>query len=223
MVSKIDISKEKKIHSQNGEDGIIQHIFGAIGTTNKVAVEIGVSITAKDEFGKRVSTAMENNTALLSKMNWQLYWFDVVDPYAIPKNCTFINKFLTKDNIVECFEEYSIPKEFDLLSIDIDSNDYYLRDALKDYSPRVVISEYNGCFDGTVEYIMPYDEDYDWPGESDRNYGVSLKSLEKQANSLGYDLVYCESQGVNAFFIRKDVNIFKALTSEEAWVKLCWA
>ena len=213
---------EKRIHSQNGEDGIIDCIFAAIGTTNKVAVEIGVSVTAKDKHGNYISTRLENNTAALAEKDWKLYWFDIIDPFVTPKNCTFTNKFLTKDNIVGCFEQNGIPKEFDLLSIDIDSNDYYLRDALRGYSPRVVISEYNGCFDGSVEHIMPYNENYIWPGESDRDYGASLKSLTKQADDLGYDLVYCEKNGVNAFFIRKDINVFKPQTSEEAWVKLWW-
>lgn len=214
---------EKRVYSQNGEDGVLEHIFDKIGTTNKIAVEIGVSVTAKDENGNYISTEIQNNSAVLSYQNWKLFWFDMIEPYGTPPNCTFVNKFLTKDNIVECFEENNIPKEFDLLSIDIDSNDYYLRDALKGYSPRVVVSEYNGCFDSTIEYIMPYDEDYIWPGESDRTSGVSLKSLAKQADELGYDLVYCESQGVNAFFVRKDINVFKPLTSEQAWVKLYWA
>lgn len=213
---------EKKVYSQNGEDGIIEHIFSTIGITNKIAVEIGVSVTAKDHNGNYISTHIENNTAALSEKDWKLFWFDIIDPYRIPKNCTFINNRLTKDNIVKCFEDNSIPKEFDLLSIDIDSNDYYLRDALKDYSPRVVISEYNGCFDGTSEYVMEYDENYIWSGFSDRTFGVSLKSLTKQADELGYDLVYCDSRGVNAFFVRKDVNVFKKITSEEAWVKLWW-
>ena len=33
---------ERKIHSQNGEDGIIEFIFSKIGTTNKFSVEFGV-------------------------------------------------------------------------------------------------------------------------------------------------------------------------------------
>lgn len=223
MTIKINVNNERKIYSQNGEDGIIQHIFDAIGTTNRVAVEIGVSVTATDELGNYISTVLENNTALLSEENWKLYWFDIIDPYKVPEGCTFINKFLTKDNIAQCFEENNIPKDMDLLSIDIDSNDYYLRDALRDYSPRVVISEYNGCFDGNTEHVMPYNEDYRWSGMDDKQYGASLKSITKQAEDFGYDLVYCESQGVNAFFVRSDINVFKKLTSEEAWVKLWWA
>lgn len=33
---------EKKVYSQNGEDGIIEYIFSNIGTTNKFCVEFGV-------------------------------------------------------------------------------------------------------------------------------------------------------------------------------------
>jgi len=221
IMHRITTLNEKKIHSQNGEDGIIDYIFAAIGATNKVAVEIGVSVTSTDQQGNYISNRLENNTAALAEKGWELYWFDIIDPFVTPSNCTFTNKFLTKDNIVGCFEQNGIPKEFDLLSIDIDSNDYYLRDALRGYSPRVVVLEYNGCFDGSAEHIMPYNEDYVWSG--DREYGASLKSLTNQAEELGYDLVYCEKNGVNAFFIRKDVNTFKSLTSEEAWVKLWWA
>lgn len=111
----------------------------------------------------------------------------------------------------------------DLLSIDIDGNDYHLREALSEYRPRVCIMEYNGCFDGAEEYVMPKNDEYGWPGETDRSFGASLKSYTLQANRYGYDLVYCESRGVNAFFVRQDVNPFPARTSEEAWVKLCWA
>lgn len=209
------IEFEKKIYSQNGEDGIIEHIFNCIGTTNKIAVEIGVSVS--------VTNTIENNTAFLASQNWKVYWFDSVDPPAIPENCTFTKSFITKNNICNYFENLNIPKEFDLLSIDIDSNDYYIRESLINYSPRVFIAEYNGCFDAITEHIMPYNENYQWPGTQDRNFGVSLKSLTQQANRMGYDLVYCDTNGVNAFFIQKDINKFKPLTSEEAWVKLCWS
>lgn len=205
---------EKKVYSQNGEDGIIEYIFNSIGTTNKIAVEIGVSSG---------SNGSENNTMFLAIQGWKTYWFDCLDNNSVPNNCTFTKQILTADNVVKTFESLDIPKDIDLLSIDIDGNDYHIREALSEYRPRVCIMEYNGCFDSKEEYIMPRNDNYFWPGINDRTFGASLKSYAIQAERMGYDLVYCDSLGINAFFVRKDVNVFKSLTSQEAWIKLWWA
>lgn len=211
------IEFEKKIYSQNGEDGILEHIFDTVGTTNKIAVEIGVAASSVAVSG------IETNTTYLAEQGWKTYWFDCLVPQWLPDNCTFTKKFLTADNVADTFLELSIPKDIDLLSIDIDGNDYYLREALSEYKPRVCIMEYNGCFNGATEYVMPRNDEYVWASTAQRDFGASLKSYTKQANRLGYDLVYCDAQGVNAFFIRNDVNVLPARTSEESWIKLCWA
>lgn len=208
---------EQKIYSQNGEDGIIKHIFDKIGTTNKVAVEIGVSAISNVN-----EKQLECNTRLLAEQDWQVYLLDGAPLSYIPPNAIFIQQMLTTNNVVQTFEQANIPKEFDLLSIDIDGNDYWIRESLSVYSPRVCLLEYNGCYPRHLHYIMPYDESYSW-NLWDTKFGASLKSFTEQADRLGYDLVYCESRGVNAFFVRKDVNVFTKKSSEEAWVKLWWA
>lgn len=200
---------EKRICSQNGEDGIIEHIFDKIGVTNKIAVEFGVSAGGG---------GVQTNTRNLATQDWTTFWYDIEDATNLPPNCNFKKKFLTVNNIVDTFLESGIPNEFDLLSIDVDGNDYHLREAIKNYNPRVYIMEYNGYYNGSSEYIMPYNENYKWKGQT--NFGASLKSYTIQANSLGYDLVYCESRGINAFFVRKDLNIFDSKVSEEAFVKI---
>jgi hypothetical protein len=204
---------EKKIYSQNGEDGIIEHIFKKIGTTNKIAVEFGVTAGGNGS---------QTNTRYLLEQGWTAYWFDIEKIDNILPNCIFKVKFLTTKNIIETFKESNIPNEFDLLSIDIDGNDYHIREALSEYSPRVCIMEYNGYYPPTVEYVMNYNESYRWKGKKDISFGASLLSYTKQANRLGYDLVYCDKNGVNVFFIRRDINVFPVLTAEEVYVKLYW-
>lgn len=209
------IQFENKIYSQQGEDGIIDYIFKNIKTTNKISVEIGVSNVSSN-------VIFENNTMNLLTKGWKSYWFDCTNIKIVPENCIFTKIMLTEDNVVQVFESLNIPKQFDLLSIDIDGNDYHIRQALREYKPRVCIMEYNGCFNGNDEYIMKRNDNYMWkPGQ--RDFGASLKSITNQANELGYDLIYCESKGVNAFYIKKDINKFNVLTSEEAYVKLCWS
>lgn len=204
---------EKKIHSQNGEDGIIEYIFNNIGITNKIAVEFGVSAGGG---------GLETNTRYLSELGWKTFWIDSELATDLPQNCVFKKQFLTPSNIVKTFKELKIPKEFDLLSIDVDGNDYHLREALEKYSPRVYVIEYNGSIPCDVPYIMTRNDSYVWQLWK-TNFGASLLSYTEQADRLGYDLVYCESRGVNAFFVRKDINVFPKLSAEQAWVKLWWA
>jgi len=202
--------QEKKTYSQNGEDGVIDYIFKRIGTVNQVAVEFGAG------------DGKENNTRYLAEQGWRTVWFDTSDTVSVPLNCSFVRTLLTSNNIVELFQQQSVPQDLDLLSIDVDGNDYHLRQALSDYRPRICVQEYNGCFPPDEEYIMPENDQYRWR-LWDRNFGASLLSLTRQANDLGYDLVYCEKRGVNAFYVRQDINVFPALTAEQAWRPLWWA
>lgn len=200
-------SYEKRFSSQNGEDGVIARILGEIGMTNRVAVEFGVG-------------AAEANTLHLLRQGWSAFWFDS-DPVApIHPRCSFRQVTLTPENI----REQDIPREFDVLSIDVDGNDYHLRQALADYHPRVCVMEYNGWVPPEVRYVMPYDPNYRWQytrrGPVDTRYGASLLSITEQADALGYDLVYCESRGINAFFVRRDVNRVPVVACQDAWIPI---
>lgn len=204
---------EKKIYSQNGEDGVIEHIFEKIGFTNKVAVEFGVSAGGGGG---------QANTRLLAEQGWKVFWFDCDPASVVPDNVVFTQARLTSKNICSIFESAGVPKDFDLLSIDVDGNDYHLREALSSYNPRVCVLEYNGCVDGATEYIMKEDDNYVWKNK-ERTFGASLKSLTQQAERLNYDLVYCDNRGVNSFFIKSNINPFQKKSSEEAYVPLYWA
>jgi hypothetical protein len=200
---------EKSIYSLSGTDGVLEFIFNEIGVTNKIAIEIGVS------------QGEHTNTQLLTYSGFQLLWIDCLQKFNLPINTTMHVECVTKTNIENIFKQYNIPQEFDLLSIDIDGNDYHIREALSNYKPRVIVMEYNGCFNSTSEYIMGYDENYKHRFPSIK-FGASLQSLVNQANRLGYDYVYSESRGADAFFVRKDINPFQSLTSKEGWVELFW-
>ena len=53
-----------KIYSQNDEDGIIREIFGRIGTTNKIFLELGIG------------DGLENNTLALLFEDWKWLWIE---------------------------------------------------------------------------------------------------------------------------------------------------
>lgn len=224
-------SNEKKIYSQNGEDGIIEYIFSKVGTTNKFSVEFGVG------------NGFECNTIyLLEKKGWkglmmdygadqELNWNDVIRKawtyrnLGITKNIkkytSFSKKVLnrkkrslnfkldiksekvTAENIQNLFEKYHVPKFFDLLSIDIDYNDYWVWNAIEDYVPRVVVIEFNSSIPPNESRVVPYDPEARWDGTN--YFGASLLALKKLGEKKGYTLVGCDNNGVNAFFCKNVV------------------
>ncbi len=173
---------DAKAFSQNGEDGILLAIFKKIGTTNRFGVENG----------------KERNTRYLcEKRGWTCLLMDPAD-----KNPASIKReFVTAENINALFAKYGVPHEFDLLSIDIDGNDYWVWKALE-FSPRVVVVEYNAKFPPHERRTIAYDPAFRWDGSD--YFGASLGAFVALARTKGYTLVGCDRQGVNAFFVRND-------------------
>jgi hypothetical protein len=190
---------EKKIFSQNGEDGIIEEIFNRIGTTNKYFVEFGV------ESGKEC-----NSRYLLEKKGWSGLWMDGSDENGRMArslfkdfNLKFLTTFITAENIESLLEAEKVPYEMDLLSIDIDGNDYWVWKKITKYRPRLLVIEYNASYPPPEKWIMQYKSDHLFDGT--RHFGASLASLAELGKEKGYSLIACDKFGVNAFFLRNDL------------------
>ena len=193
---------EFQVFSQNGEDGIIEEIFNRIGTSNKIFVEFGVG------------NGLENNTLYLLLNNWSGLWIECnkknisnikkkFKSKLVNKELILKETIVTAENIEQIFSDSKIPSEFDLLSIDIDGNDYWVWEAIKIYKPRVIVIEYNAIFPANKEWIIDYKSTRLSDGSS--FFGASLKAYENLGNKKGYKLVGCNIIGNNAFFVREDL------------------
>jgi len=110
------------------------------------------------------------------------------------------------ENIESLFARYGVPEEFDLLSIDIDGNDYWVWKAISRYSPRVVIVEYNIFFLAETAKTIAYDPDHVWNRKDHRLYhGASLAAFDKLAREKGYALLHTDVYCPNAIFVRRDL------------------
>jgi hypothetical protein len=208
---------EKKIYSQFGEDGITDEIIKRIGTTNQFFVEFGID------------RAIESNCKhLLLDCGWQGVMIEGVAEWAEYAAAQFrgypvdvVNSWITVDNILSTFQEHHVPQEPDLLSVDIDSNDYWiLNQILTIYRPRMIIHEYNGYYLPPQLWVMAYQPGYRWDGTS--YFGASLQSFCNLLDAQGYALLGCESTGkINAFQIRKELleaSGFIAITAAEGFL-----
>jgi hypothetical protein len=112
----------------------------------------------------------------------------------------------TAENVESIFIKYVIPDKPDVLSIDVDGNDYHIWKAITGYDPRVVIIEYNSTLGPYTEWVMPYNANHTWDGTN--YHGASFMSVLKLAHEKGYSLVACDNNGVNMFFV-KNTELFK--------------
>ena len=103
----------------------------------------------------------------------------------------------------------------DLLSIDIDGNDYWIWDAIAAVEPRVVIIETHIEF-GINPIVVPYDKDYSYPGKHPDYHGSSPVAMEKLARNKGYRLVGANRYGFNTIYVRNGIGeeILPAVTVE---------
>lgn len=205
---------EARTSSQNGEDGILAEIARRLGIRTGFFVEFGVQ------------DGSVCNTALLAADGWAGVYIEadaacserLRQRYASSTRVKTIQEFVTAENIADIFARAGVPLEFDVLSIDIDGNDYWVWRALSAYKPRIVVIEYNAEHAPPERWVMKYDPAHRW--DKTTYYGASLASFAALAETMGYALVGTEKTGVNAFFIRQDLvraGGFRALTAAEAY------
>src|SRR5215207_5667826 len=136
--------------SQNGEDGIIKEVLRRLKIKKGVAVEFG----GADGF-------YCSNTAALREKGWTVHMYDIkaVHPYVEEKIIGPVNV----NTIPEC----------DVLSIDVDGNDYNIWRAYEG-KPKIVIIEVNSDFK---------------PGERVLNKGTSYTPMVELRLSKDYFLL----------------------------------
>ncbi len=184
-----------KKHSQNEEDGIIAAIFGAIGISSRFAVEFGIGPNYLD---KDYVNGLEGNTVLLRHQGWNVLMMDGGDH---PAEYEVKSHFITASNVNNLFKLHNVPEDVDLVSIDVDGQDYWIWKYL-DYRPRVVMIEYNPNFHNIKQRLtVAYNEKHVWDGT--KYYGGSYGAMIALGEEKGYVPVY--ANGTNLFFVRREL------------------
>lgn len=180
------------VHSQGGEDGVLLRLFEKIGTRHRAFVE----------FGAWDGLHLSNTANLRLHHGWSgllMEGSDRADGQLVRR------EIVNAENIESLFDRYDVPLDFDLLSIDIDGNDYWVWKALERYRPRVVLVEYNVFFLPETAKTIAYDAAHGWDKENYGLYhGASLAAFDKLARSKGYALVYTEPYCPNAIFVAEE-------------------
>ncbi|WYD80838.1 MAG: hypothetical protein V8K32_00280 [Candidatus Electrothrix gigas] len=184
----------KNVTSQAGEDGIIEYLCARLGIQSGWCVEFG----AWD--GKHLSNTwnliqngwsgvlIEGNKEKAESLN-ALY---VKNP-SVYTICAYVGFDESDQNGLDALLSATpTPKKFELLSIDIDGNDWYVWNAMKNYQPAVVIIEANSSIPASVSKVHPVNS----------GGGASARALVELARCKGYELV---AHTGNCIFVRSDL------------------
>jgi len=196
---------------------VLLYIFSLIGTSNKIAVDIGAG-----------DGIVGNTTNLILNHGWQGFLFDgnrenvetgkhffsqERDTKLWPPR--FTHAWVTAENVNTIIQKAGVSGQVDLLSLDIDGMDYWIWKALDCIEPIVVICEAHNVIGPDKSLTVPYDPNFKI--QIPDYCGASLAAMAKLGAQKGYRLVGTNRVGLNAFFIRNDIGeyIFPSVPVED--------
>ena len=216
-------SEEYQVYSQNGEDGVLLNLIKCAKIKQKKCLEIGAGGQSSNILNLNLNFGFDGvyidgdkNELEIQKSNLSNF----IHSFKNTGSSTYMEKMINPDNIEELDAEL-VFRDFAVCSLDIDGIDFYIFDKILDFNFPIVVAEYNSLFSVKNKYSVPFSEKfsrYDYH-PSQLIFGCSLDALNFVAEKKGYSLVYCESNGVNSFFVNNNYlpNSFVKLSPKEAF------
>src|SRR5258706_10929639 len=147
-------SFEKNNTSQYGEDGVIARALEIIGEHDRWCVE----------FGAGDGLYLSNTHTLINRSGYSAVLIEPADSfkelqrlYHDRPNIFTLNRYVNfegPDALDSILASTPIPSDFDVLSIDIDGNDYHVWDALLNYRPKMVVIEFIPTIPIEVDFVQ---------------------------------------------------------------------
>ena len=197
---------EVKIFSQFGEDGIIDFLLYKLNLTNHIAfLEIGTG--DYEEANTRFLCETRSCRGLLIDKIKDLKFVQKRD-FFWKNDIYFCQKTITPSNISSVINSYGFKNDCNLLSIDIDGNDFWVLKNIELSHVDIVVAEYNPLFGSNLSLTVPQDDNFDRNRFKKIFYGASLTAIIELMQSKGFMFVGANSACNNAFFINKNKKEF---------------
>jgi len=186
----------RNVHSQFGEDGIIEQLLARLGLARRWCVEFGAAdgrffsnsryfILEKDYSAVLIEGGPDRHAALVRTY---------ADNPRVISRCAYVG-FEAHDGLDSILKGTPVPTDFDFLSIDIDGNDYWVWESFQNYRPSVVIVEFPPTIPTPVEFVQARDMQV--------MQGASLLSLTNLGRTKGYELAAVTTS--NAIFVTREL------------------
>ena len=196
---------EFRVFSQWGEDGIVEWLAAHVPVASTRFVEFGVE-----------SFREANCRFLLQNRGWRGLVMDGSEDHmrALRAHSMHwkydvkaVHAFITAQNIDALLRDNGFAGELGILSVDIDGNDYWVWKNITVVDPAIVICECNPILGDTTPVVVPYDPSFTRfdAHHSGLYFGASIAALRVLAEQRGYEFLGTNLNGINAFFVRKDL------------------
>ncbi len=177
-----------KKYSQANEESYLDHILKNIRPINKMILEFG------SWDGYHLS-----NVRYFMEQGYKALLIDG-DNHG---NSEVKQHFVTRENVLSILEQYDMPKEFDLLCLDLDGCDIYIFDEiLSKYKPSVIIAEFNPIFSEQQSFTIAYNPEHTW--NNDDFYGFSFAAGVKMGKKNGYTCIF-QNDNLNMYFVENNI------------------
>jgi hypothetical protein len=196
---------EISVFSQWGEDGILTYLCDVLDLVKPRALELGAGNFTEcntrflAEHRSASVVAVDGRSDLASTIrSLGLEWKTTV---------MALEQWITPDNVGDiCSRARNFMGGIDILSLDIDGNDYWVAQALDLTSVSVIVVEYNAIFGSSVAVTVPRNDNFDrtQAHSSWLYFGASLRAFVDLFARRGFDLVGTNRVSTNAFFVRRD-------------------
>lgn len=172
-----------------GESGIIKRLADLAGIEEGVSLDFGCIDGYYEGHG-------DSNTRYLAEFGWRVVLWNPGPAHGICHS-----EYVTAENINDLLDKYLIPDDLDVLSIDIDGNDFWVWKAMR-CRPKIFVIEFNPTLGYEEMKTIPYNPFF--TQDATDYVGCSFALIKRFTEERGYRLVTI-SQGANAIFLRNDI------------------
>jgi hypothetical protein len=184
------------VYSQDGEDGLLSALLDRLPANDRWCVEFGAWDGIHLSNTRHLIESRDYNAVLIEadpqkceELRHNYASFPRVQPVE-----GFVG-FTESDGLDSILERTAVPRDFDLLSIDIDGNDFHVWNAVAAYEPKIVCIEFNPTIPTEVDFVQPR--------EASARVGASLAATVRLGREKGYQLA--ATTRVNAILVRDDL------------------
>ncbi len=200
---------EVQVMSQWGEDGILDYLCDIAGVTKPRILEIGAGNFS--ECNSKFLVSNRNASAYLVDINEELT--ENVNKSSLKwKTHLFSDiSWVTPSNVEEICRraESALGGDIDVLSLDLDGNDYWVLKEIPLSTFRVIVLEYNPLFGHKFAVAVPRDDLFSRTQKHYSNlyWGASIKAYVDHLSENNFVFVGTNRAMNNAFFLHKTTSV----------------